>query len=190
MKRDEALKLLQEFVKSESLMKHLLSVEAAMRAYARQHGQDEEQWGVAGLLHDFDWGICPRPEDHPMFGARILRERGVPEELVRAVLTHGDHSGIPRETLMEKSLFAVDELAGFIIAVALVRPSKSLDEVNAQAVRKKMKDKTFARAVRREDITRGAQELGIDLDQHIEFVVQALKPVARELGLNATTATA
>jgi putative nucleotidyltransferase with HDIG domain len=189
MKREGALKVLDEFVKSESLRKHLLAVEAAMRAYARKFGQDEETWAVVGLLHDFDWDVCPKPEDHPMFGADLLRQRGVPEDMVRAVLTHGDHTGIPRETVMEKTLFAVDELSGFITAVALVRPSRSLDEVDARAVTKKMKDKAFARSVRREDIIKGAQELGVDLNQHIEFIVQALRPVARDLGLNAGPST-
>jgi len=184
MNRSNALAIIDEFVKSDSLRKHLLAVEAAMRAYARKFGEDEEVWGVAGLLHDFDWEVCPTPDQHPLYGASILRERGVPEAIVRAVLSHGDHTGIPRESLMEKALFAVDELCGFIIAVALVRPTKSLSEVTPQAVRKKMKDKAFARSVRREDIVKGAEELGVDLDEHIAFVVQALKPVASILGVN------
>ncbi|MCS7206962.1 MAG: HDIG domain-containing protein [Dehalococcoidia bacterium] len=184
MNRNEALAIVNEFVKSESLRKHLLSVEAAMRAYARKYGEDEETWGIAGLLHDFDWEICPTPDQHPTYGAALLRQRGVPEPIVRAVLSHGDHTGIPRETLMEKALFAVDELCGFIIAVALVRPTKSLAEVTPEAVRKKMKDKAFARAVRREDITKGAEELGVNLDEHLAFVTQALRSVAPSLGLN------
>ena len=177
MRREEAIAILDEFVTTASLHKHLRGVEAAMRAYARSLGEDEEQWGIAGLLHDFDWDISP-PEEHPMFGARILRERGVPEAVVRAVLSHGDHIDVPRETLMEKYVYAVDELSGFITAVALVRPNKSLSEVDVRAVRKKMKDKSFARSVRRED-------LGLDLDRHIENVVEALKPVAEDLGLQA-----
>ncbi|GBD11430.1 hypothetical protein HRbin23_01095 [bacterium HR23] len=185
MRRDDALAIINEFVKTDSLRKHLLSVEAAMRAYARKYGEDEEKWGIAGLLHDFDWEICPSPDQHPAYGAGILRQRGVPEDIVRAVLTHGDHTGIPRESRMEKALFAVDELCGFLIAVALVRPTKSLSEVTPQAVRRKMKDKAFARNVRREDILKGAEELGVDLDEHITFVVDALKPVASSLGLNA-----
>lgn len=184
MNRSEALAIVNEFVKTDSLRKHLLSVEAAMRAYARKYGEDEETWGVAGLLHDFDWEICPTPDQHPAYGASILRQRGVPEHIVRAVLTHGDHTGIPRESRMEKALFAVDELCGFLIAVALVRPTRSLADITPQSVRRKMKDKAFARNVRREDILKGAEELGVDLDEHITFVAQALQPVATSLGLN------
>ena len=184
MHRDEVTAILDQHVKTERLRKHLTGVEAAMRAYARQHGEDEELWGNAGLLHDFDWDSCPTPEEHPMFGAELLRRQGVPEELVRAVLSHGDHTGVTRDTLMEKVLYAVDELSGFITAVALVRPSKSLSEVDARAVRKKMRDRSFARSVRREDITQGAESLGLDLDAHIEFVVESLKPVADQLGVN------
>ena len=136
------------------------------------------------MLHDFDWDVCPTPEEHPTYGANILRERGYPEEIVRAVLSHGNHTGIPRETLMEKALFAVDELTGFVTAVALVRPSKSLEETDVRAVKRKMKDKAFARQVNREDITQGAEELGVDLDEHIAFVIESLKPVAGVLGLN------
>ena len=185
MDRDSTLKLLREFVKTETLMKHLLAVEAAMRAYAHKFGEGEEEWGIAGLLHDFDWEIVPTPEEHPMYGASILRERGYPEHIVRAVLTHGDHTGIQRESLMERTVFAVDELSGFIRAVALVKPNKSLDEVTVRSVFRKMKDKAFAKDVKRGDITNGAQELGVDLDQHIEFVIESLKPVAKELGLNS-----
>ena len=183
MDRHDALRLLDEFVKTDNLRRHLLSVEAAMRAYARKLGGDEEQWALAGLLHDFDWEAVPTPTDHPSYGAGILRERGWPEPIVRAVLTHGDHTGIPRETPMERALYAVDELAGFVIACALVRPNKSLSELTPQSVRKKMRDKAFARAVNRDDIIRGAAELGVDLDEHIAFVAEALKPVAAELGL-------
>lgn len=185
MDRESTMALLQEYVKTDVLMKHLLAVEAAMRAYARKYDENEEEWGIAGLLHDFDWEIVPTPEEHPMYGANILRERGYPEHIVRAVLTHGDHTGIQRESLMEHTVFAVDELSGFIRAVALVRPNKSLDEVTPRSVVRKMKDKAFARDVRREDITKGAEELNLDLDEHIAFVIESLKPVANELGLNA-----
>jgi putative nucleotidyltransferase with HDIG domain len=186
MDRQNTLNLLKEFVKTDVLMKHLIAVEAAMRGYAKKYGEDEERWGIAGLLHDFDWEACPKPEDHPTYGANILHERGYPEDIIRAVLCHGDHTGMKRESLMEKTLFAVDELTGFIRAVALVRPSKSLDDLESSSVKKKMKDKAFARDIRREDITKGAQELGVDLDEHIRFVIQSLKPVARELGLNTS----
>ena len=158
-----------------------------MRAYARKHGEDEEVWGIAGLLHDFDWEIVPTPDEHPHYGANILRERGYPEYMVRAVLTHGNHTGIERESLMEHTLFAVDELSGFIRAVTLVRPNKSLDEVTAGSVRRKMKDKAFARDVNRDDIYQGAEELGVDLDEHIAFIIEALKPVAERIGLNTGT---
>ena len=184
MDRESTLKDLGEFVKTDMLMKHLFGVEAVMRAYARKHGQDEEVWGIAGLLHDFDWEIVPTPEEHPHYGANILRERGYPEHIVRAVLTHGNHTGIERESLMERTLFAVDELSGFIRAVALVRPNKSLDEVTAGSVKRKMKDKAFARDVNRDDIHQGAEELGVDLDEHIAFIIEALKPVADRIGLN------
>ena len=181
--RDTAWALLQEHAKGDTLIKHALAVEACMQAYAEKHGEDQELWGVVGMLHDFDWDVCPTPEEHPQFGAGILRERGYPEQIVRAVLSHGNHTGIPRETLMEKALFAMDELSGFVTAVALVRPSKSLAETEVRSVRKKMKDKAFARAINRDDIAQGAEELGVDLDEHIAFVIKALKPVANELGL-------
>lgn len=187
MDRESTLKDLGEFVKTDMLMKHLFGVEAVMRAYARKHGEDEEVWGIAGLLHDFDWEIVPTPEEHPHCGANILRERGYPEYMVRAVLTHGNHTGIERQSLMEHTLFAVDELSGFIRAVALVRPNKTLDEVTASSVRRKMKDKAFARDVNRDDIYQGVEELGVDLDEHITFIIEALKPVADRIGLNAGT---
>ncbi len=183
MDRVTTLDLLKEYVKTDVLMKHLLAVEAAMRAYARKHGEDEEEWGIAGLLHDFDWEIVPTPEEHPMYGANILRERGYPDYIVRAVLTHGDHTGIQRESLMERTVFAVDELSGFIRAVTLVRPNKSLDEVTPRSVKRKMKDKAFARDVNRDDIVKGAQELDVELDEHISFVIDSLKPIAEDLGL-------
>ena len=155
-----------------------------MRGYAHKFGGDEERWAIAGLLHDFDWEICPTPEDHPNFGAEILREHGYPDDIIRAVLTHGDHTGIPRESLMEHTLFAVDELSGFIRAVALVRPSKSLEDLSPKSVQQKMRDKRFAADVSREDIAKGAQEMGLDLDEHIVFVTESLKPIAADLGLN------
>ena len=181
--RETAWALLQEHAKGDTLIRHAMAVEACMRAYARKSGEDEELWGVVGMLHDFDWDVCPSPEEHPQYGAGILRERGYPEEIVRAVLSHGNHTGIARETTMEKALFAMDELSGFVTAVALVRPSKSLGDTEVRSVRKKMKDKAFARAINRDDILQGAQELGVELDEHIAFVIEALKPVAGKLGL-------
>ena len=183
MDRDNTVAFLRQHVKTEMLMKHLYTVEAAMRGYARKFGEDEDTWGIAGLLHDFDWEICPTPEDHPTFGAQILRDHGYPEEMVRAVLTHGDHTGIPRESRMEHTLYAVDELSGFIRAVALVRPSKSLDDVSPRSVRRKMKDKAFAKDVSRDGIVRGAEELNIDLDEHIAFIVESMKPIATQIDL-------
>ena len=183
MDRESAWALVEEHAKSERLTKHCIAVEAAMRAYARRVGEDEDVWGIAGMLHDFDWDVCPSPEQHPQFGADILRERGYPEVIVRAVLSHDNHTGVTRESLMEKALFAVDELSGFITAVALVRPTKSLSDTNSRAVRRKMKDKAFARNVSRDDLVQGAQALGVDLDELIEFVAESLKPVAGELGL-------
>ena len=185
MDREHTLEFLSQHVKTDMLMKHLLSVEASMIGYAHKFGEPEEQWGIAGLLHDFDWEICPTPEDHPNFGAQILRNHGYPEEMVRAVLTHGDHTGIPRESLMEHTLFAVDELSGFVRAVTLVRPSKSLNDVAPASVRRKMRDKNFAKDVNRDDIVRGAEELGVDLDEHIAFVIESMKPVAERIGLVA-----
>ena len=183
MDRNDAWELLCEFTKTESLRKHGLAVEAAMRHFARKHGDDEEKWAVVGLLHDFDYEAHPTMEEHPFVGARILRERGWPEEIARAVLSHADYSGVTRDSLLEKTLFAVDELTGLITAVALVRPNKSIAEVEASSVRKKMKDKAFARSVNRDDIVKGAQELDVDLDTHIAEVIEAMKPAAKDLGL-------
>ena len=188
MNRDNAIEFLGRHVKTDMLMKHLLTVEASMRGYARKFGEDEERWAIAGLLHDFDWEICPTPESHPTFGAEILREAGYPDDIIRAVLTHGEHTGIPRESLMEHTLFAVDELSGFVRAVALVRPTKSLDEVSPRSVRRKMKDKAFAKDVNRDDIQKGADELGVDLDEHISFVVESMKPVSERIGLSEPSA--
>jgi putative nucleotidyltransferase with HDIG domain len=181
--RESAWGLLCEYTQSESLRKHMLAVEACMRAYARKFGEEEEKWGLTGLLHDFDYEKYPTPQEHPFVGNKILEERGYPEEMRRAILSHADYSGVPRESLMEKTLFACDELAGFITATALVKPSKSLAEVDAKSIRKKMKDKAFARSVNREDITKGAAEMGVDLDQHIAFCIEAMKAIASELGL-------
>ena len=183
MNREQAWGLLTEFTQSESLRKHALSVEACLRAYARKYGDDEEKWAVVGLIHDFDYEQHPSLEEHPFAGVKILAERGWPEEIQRAVLSHARYAGVVRETKLEKTLFACDELAGFITAVAMVKPGKSLAEVDAKSVRKKMKDKAFARAVSRADITEGAQEMGVDLDEHIAFCIEAMKAVATELGL-------
>jgi len=186
--REDAWQLLCEFTRSESLRKHALAVEAAMRAYARRFGEDEERWAIVGLLHDFDYEMHPTPDKHPLEGARILRERGWPEDIVHAVLCHADYLDVERRTPMDRAIYAVDELASFIVAVALVRPHKSIHEVDVAAVRKKMKEKGFARAVDREIIVKGAEVLGVDLDEHIAFVIEALKPVARELGIAGTDA--
>ena len=181
--REDAWKLLNEFTKNKNLIRHALAVEAAMRAYARKFGEDEEKWAIVGLLHDFDYEQHPTPEDHPFVGAQILREGGWPEEIVRAVLAHADHTGVERKTLLEKAIFAVDELTGLIVAVALVRPSKSILDVKVSSVRKKWKDKSFAAGVKREDIERGAKELGVPLEEHIAIVLEAMKGIAEELGL-------
>jgi putative nucleotidyltransferase with HDIG domain len=183
--RETAYRLVLEHAKNESLRKHLLAVEACMRAYARKVGDDEELWGIVGLVHDFDWEVCPTPESHPTHGAEILRSRGFDEQIVRAVLSHGNHTGIPRESLMEKALFACDELSGFVTAVALVRPNKSLSETSVRSVKRKMKDKSFARSINRDDIRNGAEELGVELDEHITFIIEALGPIATQLGLQA-----
>lgn len=181
--RGEAWALLTEYTQNESLIKHALSVEAAMRAYARRFGEDEEHWAVAGLLHDFDYERHPTLEEHPFKGAEVLRGRGYPDELVQAVLSHASHTGVPRETRMAQTLFAVDELTGFVTAVALVRPSRKVAEVEPSSVKKKMKDKAFARAVNREEIREGAALLGVDFDEHVRTVVAAMAGIAGELGL-------
>ena len=183
MTRSEAWGLLTEYTQSESLRKHALAVEACMRAYARKFGGDEERWGVVGLIHDFDYEKYPSLDDHPYKGNAILTERGVPEDIRRAIMSHADYTGVTRDSNLEKALFACDELAGFITATALVKPNKSLDEVDARSVRKRMKDKAFARAVSREDIIKGAAGLGVDLDDHIAFCIEAMRGFAGELGL-------
>jgi putative nucleotidyltransferase with HDIG domain len=183
MNREDAWALLCEYTKNPGLRKHGLAVEAAMRAYARKYGEDEEKWAIVGLLHDFDYEIHPTVDKHPQEGSKILRERGYPEDVIYAVLCHADHLELERKSPMDKAIYAVDELTGLITAVALVKPSKSLAEVDAPSVRKKMKDKAFARSVNRDDIVKGAAALGVDLDEHIAFVIEAMKPAAGELGL-------
>jgi predicted hydrolase (HD superfamily) len=188
---DEALALVHEYTASDSLRKHMLAVEAAMRAYAAKFGEDPDRWGLAGLIHDYDYERWPNEahsptEGHPAQGVRLLRERGWPDDILQAILGHATYSGVRRETTMAKALFAVDELTGLITATALVRPSKSVHEVDARSVRKKMKDKAFARGVNRDDVIVGAQELGVDLDEHVQFVIEAMKAVAPQIGLAGT----
>ncbi|HVO99107.1 MAG TPA: HD domain-containing protein [Bryobacteraceae bacterium] len=189
MDRQQAWDIVCEFVKSESLRKHMLAVEACVAAYARKFGEDEEKWAVAALLHDFDWEIHPNLPDHPTKGEAILAERGVSDEIRRAILSHADFTGVERISPLEKTLFACDELAGFLTACAYVKPGRSIQEVDTKSVRKKMKDKAFARAVNRDDIINGAAQMGVDLDQHIEFCIEAMKARASELGLAGTAAT-
>jgi len=208
--RDAAWCLLTEFTQSESLRKHALAVEACMRAYARKFAaqqpdlfktnlrdsdlfqrpdsEDENLWGIVGLIHDFDYEKYPSLEDHPYKGNEILKQRGYSEQIRRAVMSHAEYTGVPRDSRLEKALFACDELAGFITAIALVKPGKSLAEVDARSVRKKMKDKAFARSVNRDDIINGAADLGVDLDAHIAFCIEALKPIAEKLGLDGSAA--
>jgi putative nucleotidyltransferase with HDIG domain len=184
--REAAWGLLTEFTQSESLRKHALAVEACMRAYARKYSADEELWGLVGLIHDFDYEKYPTPEEHPYKGNEILKERGYSDEIRRAIMSHAEYSGVSRDTQMEKALFACDELAGFITACALVKPGKSLAEVEAKSVRKKMKDKAFARSVNRDDIVNGAADLGVELEEHIAFCIEAMKGIAGELGLDGS----
>jgi len=183
MNRAEAWEILNEYTKNPNLIKHALAVEAAMRAYAVKYGEDAETWGLVGLLHDFDYEKYPTAEDHPFRGAEILREKGVDEKLIRTMMSHAEYTGIPRDTLMAKTLFAVDELCGFITAVALVRPDKKIETVKASSVKKKFKQKAFAAQVSREDMIKGAEELGVDLTEHIDFVIKALQGIAGELEL-------
>ena len=186
LNRDAAWALLTEYTKSESLLKHALGVEAAVRGYARTFGEDEEAWGVVALLHDFDYERWPSPEDHPFRGCEILRERGYPEWVMRAILSHADYTGVARESRLEKTLFACDEMAGFVTAASLVRPSKSILDLEAASVIKRMKDKAFARAVKREDLRAGAELLGLPLDEHIANVIAFMRERADALGLRGT----
>jgi putative nucleotidyltransferase with HDIG domain len=180
--REESWELLCEWTESDSLRKHMLAVEAGMRAYAREFGEDEEKWAIAGLLHDMDYEKHPTPDEHPMVGVRELESRGYPDDILHAIKGHADYLDVPRDTLMSKTLYAVDELSGFIVACALVRP-EGLEGLKAKSVRKKMKQKSFAAAVNRKDIVRGAEELGVDLNEHIEFVARALRERSDVLGL-------
>ncbi len=186
MTRDQAWNLVCEFVQSESLRRHMLGVETCMAAYAEKFGAEPEKWAVTALLHDFDWEIHPNAPDHPMKGEPILAERGVDEEIRSAVLSHATYSGVPRVSLMEKALFACDELTGFLTACSYVKPNRSIYEVDVASVKRKLKDKAFARNVNRQDIIDGAQELGMPLDEHIAFCIGALKAHAPELGLAGT----
>lgn len=183
MDRPEAWTLLCEYTKSENLRKHALAVEACVRAYARKLGEDEEKWGVVGLIHDFDYEMYPNAPDHPLKGSEILKERGYPDELRRAILGHADYTGVPRDTLLAKTLFACDEVAGFITACSLVRPDR-IRSLEAKSVRKRMKDKAFARSVSREDMTKGAEEMGVSLDEHLAFCIEAMRSIAGNLGLD------
>ena len=191
--RESALALMQELTQSDSLRKHMLAVETAMRAYAEKFGEDVERWGLAGLMHDFDYERWPNAaqsptEAHPAHGVRMLRERGWPEDILEAIMGHGNYTGVPRTSRMAKTLFAVDELTGLVTATALVKPSRSVLDVDAKSVRKKMKDKAFARGVNRDDIVQGAADLGVDLDEHIAFVIAAMQRNADALGLRGQPA--
>lgn len=184
--RDEAWELLCEYTKGESLRKHALAVEAAMRACAARYGEadaDKDEWGLVGLLHDFDYEMFPSPDQHPFTGANILCGRGYSERIIRAIMGHATYTGVPRDTAMARALFATDELCGFLVACALVRPNRSLDDLEVSSVKKKLKDKAFARSVNRDDIRQGVEELGVELDEHIRFVIDALRPLQKEIGL-------
>lgn len=189
MKREEALDILHEFVENENLIRHMLAVEAAMQDYARRWGEDSSEWGIAGLLHDFDWEIHPTLESHPEEGAPILRDRGVPERVVRCILSHADHTGVPRESRMERALYACDELTGLITAVALVRPSKSIHDVKVRSVKKKWRDQRFAANVSREDIEEGVEALGVELWQHVGHVLNSMQRIAPALDLDGKPAS-
>jgi putative nucleotidyltransferase with HDIG domain len=186
LSRNDAWALVTEYTKSEGLRKHMLAVEAAVRGYARQFGEDEDDWGAVALLHDFDYERYPDQDNHPFRGVEILKQRGYPEWATRAILSHADYSGVPRESRLEKTLYACDEMSGFVTAAALVRPSKSVLDLEASSVVKRMKDKAFARAVSRDDLRRGAEDLGIPLDEHISNVIRFLRDQADALGLRGT----
>ena len=181
--RQKALNLLQEYTKSDSLLRHAYAVEQVLRKYAQKFGEDEDKWGITGLLHDFDYEMYPTAEEHPIVGNKILKENGYEDDILDAIMGHADYTGIPRKSLMAKTLFACDELAGFIFAVTYVRPSKSIVDVKVKSVTKKLKDKRFAAKVSRADISKGIEELGVDRAEHIQFVIDALKGKAAELGL-------
>jgi len=183
MNRQEALEIVHKYIQNPNLIKHMLAVEAAMRFYAQKYGENEEKWAVTALLHDFDWEIHPNMEEHPLAGEPILREHGVPDDIIRAVLSHAPHTGIPRETLMEKALFACDEVTGLITAVALVRPSRALYDLKPKSVKKKWKDKSFAAGANRDEIEQGAAELGVDLWEHVANVIKAMNSIADDLDL-------
>jgi putative nucleotidyltransferase with HDIG domain len=183
MKREAALAIVNEYINNQNLIRHMLAVEAVMRFYAEKLDQDVELWGITGLLHDFDWEIHPNVNDHPKKGIPILRERGVPEEICRAILSHGIDTGIQRESLLEKALYACDEITGLIVAVALVRPSRSLSDLKVKSVKKKWKDKSFAAGANREEIKMGAEDFGVNLWDHITNVIIAMRRIAPELGL-------
>ena len=189
LSRDAAWALMTEYTASESLRKHMLAVEAAVRGYARKYGENEEEWGVVALLHDFDYERWPDPADHPFRGVEILRGKGYPEWVTRAILSHAEYSGVPRESRLEKVLFACDEMSGFVTAAALVRPSKSVMDLEAPSVLKRMKDKAFARAVNRDDLRKGAEELGLPLEEHVANVIAFLREHADRLGLRGTGGT-
>jgi putative nucleotidyltransferase with HDIG domain len=182
MNRQDALKIVEEYVSNENLIRHMLAVEAAMRYYAEKLNQDQELWGTTGLLHDFDWEIHPSMEEHPQAGVPILRQNGVPEEIIQAILSHADHTGVPRTTLLEKGLYACDEVTGLITAVALVRPSKSLDDLKVKSVKKKWKDRKFAAGANREEIQAAADEFGVELWEHVGNVILAMRSIGPELG--------
>ncbi|MBT3391064.1 MAG: HDIG domain-containing protein [Chloroflexi bacterium] len=183
MQREEALAIVREFVKNENLVRHMLAVEAAMRFYARKFGEDEELWAVTGLLHDYDWEIHPTLDKHPQVGIALLRARGVSDNILQAILSHAEHTGVPRTTTMEKALFACDEITGLITAAALVRPSRSLDDLTVKSVKKKWKDKAFAAGVNRNEVAQGAEEFGIELWEHVANVIEAMRPIGPDLGL-------
>jgi predicted hydrolase (HD superfamily) len=186
--RKDAWELLCEYTKSDSLRKHALAVERAMRACAARYGgpdADVDEWGMVGLLHDFDYEMFPTADEHPFKGANIMCGRGYPDRIIRAIMGHATYTGVPRDTEMARALFATDELCGFLVACALVRPSRSLDDMEVSSVKKKLKDKAFARTVNRDDIRQGVAELGVDLDEHIRFVIDALRPIQEEIGLNS-----
>jgi putative nucleotidyltransferase with HDIG domain len=191
MNREQAYQIVTEYIKNDNLIKHMLAVEAAMRAYAQKYGDNAESWGIVGLLHDFDWEIHPTLDEHPMKGAPILRERGVSDEDINTILSHAEHSGVPRTSLRDKALYAVDELTGLITACALVKPTKNIQDVEVQSIKKKWKDRAFAAGVNREDVQQGCVDLGVDLwGEHVPLVLAAMQGIAGDLGLDGRLASA